>query len=416
MGTTDRPQAIVPLEGLRVLDCSLLEPGALAMLLGELGADVIKVEAPGQGDYVRRLAWPIVEGTSLLHWHINRAKRSVVLDLRTDAGVELFLDLVAESDVVVEGMRPGALARRGLTYERMRVANPRVVCCTLSGFGATGPYRDVPSHGVAFDAWAGVAPPAIDDDGVSSIPEHVSIGTKVAPVWAAMGVLSAVLRAQRTGEGAWIDVAQTDVAAAVNWLLIEGHRAYERPEDEVTGNAADGYVRRAPGPGGLRDSVRYQYYATADGHVLFMASEREFWENFCRSVDRMDLFDAKPGETYADHATGDTDLRRELAAIFATRTTRAWVELGAAANTTICPVNHPRDIGHDPQFQERMGWLPAADHGTDMMPSPLHFVDHILPAPRRAPELGEHTDEVVREVLGLADERIDALRTSGAFG
>lgn len=412
----DRSEVIAPLAGLRVVDCSLLEPGSLAMLLGELGADVVKVEPPGEGDYARRMAWPIVDGISLLHWHANRAKRSMALDLRTEAGVEVFLELVEQSDVVVEGMRPGALARRGLTRERLQAANPRIVGCTLSGFGATGPYRDIPSHGVAFDAWAGVAPPAADEEGHPYIPDHVSIGTKVAPVWAALGVVSAVLQAQRSGQGTWLDVAQTDVAAAVNWLAIEGHRAYERPEDEVTGNPTDGYARRAPGVGGLRESVRYQYYATADGYILLMASEREFWENFCRAVDRVDLYEARPGEKYADHAVGDTGLRRELASIFATRATGAWVELGVEANVPICPVNLSESIGEDPQFQDRFGWLPAAAHGTDMLPSPLHFEEASLPPPRRAPAAGEHTDEVARQVLGFDDRRMAVLREAGAFG
>src|SRR5256885_6917132 len=143
-----------PLASLRVIESSMLGPAAITTQLADLGAEVIKVESPS-GDYVRRMTWPIVEGVSLMHLHINRGKRSLVLDLRTPEGVEIYLDLVRNADAVIEAMRPGGLARRGLTYERMREVNPRIVFCTISGYGMTGPYQNLPSHGIAYDALAG---------------------------------------------------------------------------------------------------------------------------------------------------------------------------------------------------------------------------------------------------------------------
>ncbi|HEX7095597.1 MAG TPA: CaiB/BaiF CoA-transferase family protein, partial [Acidimicrobiales bacterium] len=344
-----------------------------------------------------------------------RGKRSLGLDLRKDDAVELYLDLVERADVVIEAMRPGALARRGITWERMRERNPSLVFVTISGFGMTGPYNDLPSHGIAFDTWAAVAPVERDEQGFTYLGDHVSIGTKTAPVWGALGVVAALYRAKTTGEGARLDIAQTDAAAAVNWLRIEGFRAYERPEDEVTGNPSDNYERREPGVAGMKDGVRYQVYESADGYVLFMASEREFWENFCDAVGRRELFEAHPGEKYADHARGNVALRRELAAIFRTRTTQDWVRLGIEANVPIAPVHDPRSITRDPQFQDRFPWLPASEHGTDLLPNPIKFVDEGLAPPRKAPTPGEHTDEVLRE-LGLDDERIAALRADGVVG
>src|SRR5438105_3207504 len=164
-----------PLSGVRIVECSMLGPAAITTNLADLGAEVIKVEPPA-GDYVRQMTWPIVEGTSLMHLHVNRGKRSVVLDLRTDEGVATFLDLVRTADAVVEAMRPGGLARRGLGYERLREINPRIVFITISGYGMTGPYRDMPSHGIAYDTWAGIVQPAYDDEGFCYMPEHVSIG------------------------------------------------------------------------------------------------------------------------------------------------------------------------------------------------------------------------------------------------
>ncbi|GGM38931.1 CaiB/BaiF CoA transferase family protein [Dactylosporangium sucinum] len=401
------------LAGVRVVECSLLEPGSLGMILGDLGADVIKVEAPG-GDYIRRLGWPFVDGVSILHWHVNRGKRSIELDLRTPEGVEVFLDLVRSADVVVEGMRPGALHRRGVGYDRLREVNPAIVFCSLSGFGLTGPYSDLPSHGVGFDAWAGVAPPGVDTQGATYLADHTSIGTKVGPVWAAMAVAAALLRARTTGRGCQLDIAQSDAAAAANWLPIEGSRAYERPEPDVTGNPADGGERRVPGPGGMEEAVRYQYYRSGDGHVLFMASEREFWENFCRGVGREDLYEARPGSRYADHATGDRRLRGQLQEIFEARTTAEWVAFGLAVNCPIAPVNGPASILADPQFRERMPWLPAAEYGADLLPTPVNVVGEPRHRPRRAPSPGQHTAEILSDVLGYAPEHIDRLRASGA--
>src|SRR5437763_10146222 len=186
----------------------MLGPAAITSALADLGADVIKVEPPS-GDYGRQMTWPIVEGVSLLHLHVNRAKRSVVLDLKTDGGKQAFLDLVAGADVVVEAMRPGGLARRGLGYDELTQINPRIVFATISGYGMTGPYKDYPSHGIAYDTWAGVVTPAVDDAGFTYIPEHVSIGIYAAPLYGALAILAAVIRARNTGKGADLELAQS---------------------------------------------------------------------------------------------------------------------------------------------------------------------------------------------------------------
>ena len=283
------PEQTGPLAGVRIIECSMLGPGAITTHLADLGAEVIKVEPPS-GDYIRRMTWPIVEGTSLMHLHISRGKRSIVLDLRTDEGKAVFVDLVRGADAVVEAMRPGGLERRGLGYEALREVNSRIVFCTISGYGATGPYKDMPSHGIAYDVWAGLVQPETTEDGFCSIPEHPSMGIHAGPLFGAFGILAGITKARASGEGCQLEVAQSDAAAAMDWLRSETWKAYERPESEVTGNEADGFERRAPGTAGMREGVRYQFYETSDGHVLFMASEREFWKNFCEGIGRPDLF------------------------------------------------------------------------------------------------------------------------------
>lgn len=393
----------------------MLGPGNLTTHLADLGADVIKVEPP-QGDYGRRMTWPIVEGVSLLFLHVSRGKRSIVLDLRTDAGRDAFVELVRDADAVVEAMRPGGLDRRGLGFDVLRTINPRIVFCTISGYGMTGPYRDMPSHGIAYDAWAGVVQPETDENGFAQIPEHVSIGINAGPVFGALGLLAGVLRARETGEGCRLEIAQSDAAAAVDWLRSETWRAYERPESEVTGNEADDFERRAPGIAGMAGGVRYNFYATADGHVLFMASEREFWKNFCEGVGRSDLFERWPGAQYGDHARGNVELQTVLRDIFATRTNEEWLAFGLEYNTPIAPANSPKTLLDDPQFRDRMPLLPKERVGADMLPSPIKFIDEELPAPAKAPTVGQHTEDVLRNTLGWSDEQIAAARAAGAFG
>ena len=404
-----------PLRGVRVIESALLGPGAITTHLADLGAEVIKVESPA-GDYIREMTWPIIEGVSLLHLHIHRGKRSVTLDLRNEAGVEVYRDLVRGADVVVEAMRPGSLARRGLGYEALREINPRIVFCNISGYGATGPYRDLPAHGIAFDTWAGVVNPAYDEEGFCYIPEHASIGMHAGPLFGALGVLAGVIRARATGRGCMLEIAQSDAAAYMDWYRSESYRAYERPESEVTGNRADGYVRRAVGTAGMKEGVRYQLYESADGHVLLMASEQAFWKSFCECVGRPDLFERWPGAKLADHARGNRELQRELREIFRAKTSREWIRLGEEKNFPVAPVNTPKTIAHDPQFQDRFPWYPAARHGADMLPFPVKFQDEALPEPSRAPEVGQHTAEVLAEVLGYDRARIAALREGGALG
>ena len=279
------------LAGVRIIESAMLGPAAVGMNLADLGAEVIKVEAPG-GDYVRKMAFPIVDGISLLHWHLNRGRKSISLDLRKPEGVEVYLELVRGADAVIEAMRPGALARRGLTFERMQEVNPEIVFCSISGYGATGPYKDMPSHGIAYDAWAGVARPAVNEHGMPTIPSYTAVGINAGPLYAALGILAGIIRARATGHGCRFEVAQSDAAAAFNWNGIEGNKAYERPEDEVTGNDGDGKGERRPvGDNSMTESVRYQMYRSKDGMILFMASEREFWKNFAYGVGRPELYD-----------------------------------------------------------------------------------------------------------------------------
>ena len=402
------------LNGLKVVENSLLGPGLVGTFLSDLGAEVIKVESPS-GDYIRQMTWPIVEGNSLLHLHTHRGKRSIAINLKDEDGAEIYRKLLKEADVVVEAMRPGTLERLGFGFDELLEINPKIVFCSISGYGATGPYRDLPSHGIAYDTWAGLIEPVVDNDGFTRIPSMPNIGINVGPMLAALGVLAAVINARETGRGRQIEVAQSDAAAYADWYRIETYRAYLRPEDEVTGNPADDYERRAPGLAGMWEGVRYQIYETTDGHILFMASERAFWENFCKGVDRMDLFERWPGSQYSDHARNNTELQEDLKEIFKTRSSVDWLDFGQEKNVPIAPVNNHETVAEDPQFSHRMPFISQDELGADQLPLPI-FVDGELPSsPTRAPKVGEHTDEILTE-LGVDQKGIDDLRSKGAVG
>lgn len=408
---------VAPLAGVRILEVSMLGPAALTTALAELGADVIKIEPPG-GDYGREMTWPIVEGVSLLFLHANRGKRSLVLNLKEEGAKEVFRQLAEGADCVVEAMRPGALARMGLGYDELRKVNPAISFVSISGYGMTGPYKDMPSHGIAYDTWAGVVKPERRDDGHWVIGEHVSIGINAGPLYGALAVAAGIIQAKNTGEGAYLEIAQSDAAAAFDWYRIESHKAYERPQSEVTGNKSDGYERRPVATAGMREGVRYQIYEAKDGRfVLFMASEQAFWKNFCQALDRMELFERWPGSKFADHARNNIELQDILREIFLSKTSEEWIHFGNEVNTPIAPVNTSQNIGDDPQFQARMNWIPKEQLGADQLPSPVKSATgDELPPIRKAPEAGQHSDEVLRELLGYDDTRIASLRDAGILG
>ena len=351
-----------------------------------------------------------------MHMHINRGKRSISLDLRKPESVKVYKDLVKGADVVVEAMRPGSLARRGLGYDDLKQINRKIVFCNISGYGMTGPYQNLPAHGIAFDTWAGIISPAYDEEGFCYIAEHASIGIHAGPVFGALGILAGLLRARETGEGCFLELGQSDAAAYMDWYRSESWLAYERPKHVVTGNKADNFERRAPGTAGMKEGVRYQMYESSDGHILFMCSEQAFWKTFCECMERMDLFEKWPGSKYADHARGNRELQRELREIFKTKSSQEWLRLGDEKNFPIAPVNSPKTLIDDPQFKERFPLYAHEKHGADMLPFPVKFRQEELPVPSQAPTVGEQSDKVLEDVLGYGADKIAALRKAGALG
>ncbi|MEA2292652.1 MAG: hypothetical protein QOE86_291, partial [Solirubrobacteraceae bacterium] len=297
------------LDGIKVLDLSRLLPGPFcSMLLSDFGADVIKVEDTGMGDYVR-WATPTYEGAErsaagALFLALNRGKRSIRVDLKTDAGKQVLLRLVRDADVLLESFRPGVLDRLGVGYERLRQENPGLVYCAISGYGQDGPNRDRSGHDMNYLGLVGLLGLSGDADGapVQAAGQIADIGG--GSLMAAFGILAALRERDRSGEGQFVDVSMAD--GALSWLAMVAARYF------ATG--------KAPRRGGLELAGRlicYRPYACADGYVTCGALEPKFWAAWCRGVGREDLieqqFDA-PGS--AAH--------REVEAIFAARTRDEW--------------------------------------------------------------------------------------------
>lgn len=386
-----------------MVEVALLAPDALAMHLADLGAEVIKVEEPGPGDYVRDVGSLKVEGVSALHRRWNRGKRSIALDLRGEAGRAVFEDLVRVSEVVVEGLRPGALARRGLGFEHLRVVNPAIVLTSLSGWGQDGPYRDLATHGVAYDAYAGFAAPVAGPHGWPTIPEYPAIGIHAAAVFGALATVSALVAARRSGTGVHLDVSEADVAAWWNGPRLEHQEILDK-------GGADAPMA---GPD-LSKSVRYQYYATAEGGcVLFMATEDKFWQRFCEGAGRPELYERFPPKAPSDHESGNEELRAELVELFSSRTCQEWVEFFLAHDVPGAPVYAGSDVRADPHFRHRAHWLAPDEHGMALLGTPLGAVGSPAADPGPAPQPGQHTSVILEEVLGYDAGRVAALFAQG---
>jgi crotonobetainyl-CoA:carnitine CoA-transferase CaiB-like acyl-CoA transferase len=390
------------LEGLRVLDLSRLLPGGFcSLLLADLGADVLKVEDTGMGDYVRWAA-PAFEGADesakgALFVALNRNKRSIRLDLKTEAGREVLVRLAREHDVLLESFRPGVLERLGVGYERLREANPGLVYCAISGYGQTGPAVGRPGHDLNYLGLNGLLALSGERDGppVQSAGQIADLGG--GALMAAFGILAALRHRDTTGEGQLVDVSMFD--GALSWLAMVAARVFAAGERPRRGGEALG--------GAL---VCYRPYACRDGWVTLGALEPKFWAAWCRGVGREDLVERQfDGPGSATHA--------EVEAIFAGRTREEWRAFGAEHDCCLEPVLEMEEALDSELVRAREMVVAFEQPGAGEVRG-LGFPVKLSATPgavrRPAPALGEHTDEVLRE-LGYDDGAIAALREAGAI-
>jgi crotonobetainyl-CoA:carnitine CoA-transferase CaiB-like acyl-CoA transferase len=390
------------LKGVRVIECAVLFNGdQTGRHLADLGADVIKVEAPGVGDYLRDFLGQIVPHHSPAHMFVNRNKRSITLNLRRDEGRRVFFRLLKTADIFIDGFAGDACAKLGIGYEDQREVKPDIIYAQCTGFGAYGPYAQIPTHGNMMGSLGGGVRLAMGDDGLVEDRGGLGDGTVPAALYTALSALAALQHRQRTGEGAYIDGAGSDAVLAQQWYPAV-----------YTWNDARLTDRRGMSQG-AEHNPKYHYYETKDKHfILFCAIEPKFWENFCRAAGRTDLLEAHNREAPVDFGGGDEALAHELQAIFHQRTKDEWADLARVHDIALGPANQVDDLRDDPQLKAR-GIIHESEHpvagpftavGWPAMISGQPF-DVIKPAPT----LGQHVDEVLAE-LGYDEAEIERLR------
>ncbi len=385
-----------PLSGIRVLDLTRLLPGPVCTLhLADMGADVIKIEDTGAGDYARTLGAEAGK-TAPVFAAINRNKRAMRLDLKQRKGVEIFMRLVLDADAVVEGFRPGVVDRLGIGYAACSAVNPGIVYCAISGYGQTGPYRDIAGHDVNYCGYAGLVDQIGIEDADPAIPNMQIADILGGAVVPAMGILAALLDAQRSGKGRYVDVAMTEGVLVHNLQAL----AAVASTGKTHPRGADFLSGREP---------CYAVYRTADGrHMAVGALEWKFWERVCDVLGREDLKDCHWEKRTRDATWGKEQTR----AIFASQPQAYWIGKFAGVDCCVSPVLTLDESFEDPQIRARE--MVKRDGGTLQFAPPLKMSEFDFAVERPAPDAGQHSDDILREA-GYSAVEVDKLRATGVI-
>ncbi len=387
------------LSDIKVLDLSRVLAGPYAtMLLADYGAEVIKVEQPGQGDGTRQWGPPWVGEFSAYFLSVNRNKRSITINLKTEAGREIIRNLAAKADILVENFKVGTMKRLGLDYESLSAINPGLIYCSISGYGQDGPYKDRPGYDFMIQGHGGV----MSITGPAAGPPYkvgVAIVDVTAGLYAVNAILAALHHRQATGQGQYIDVALLD--AQIGWLV----------------NVAQNYFATGLPPGRYGNAhpniVPYETFETADGSMALAVGADSQYKRLCQVIDRSDLWEDERFRTNAGRVQHRTHLIPQLQAVFRTRTTEAWMQELLAAGIPASPINDIPAVFSDPQVQHRrMAQRISHPRAGEMtLLGPVAKLS-ATPADIRTPppSLGADTDTILRTHLGLDDGAIAQLR------
>ena len=398
-----------PLAGLRVFDLTRVLAGpTCAQMLGDLGADVIKIEKPGSGDDTRGFAPPVMPGTkeSAYFVGVNRNKRSVTLDIATKEGQELALQLIAQSDILVENFKVGALAKYGLGYEQLHAKFPKLVYCSITGFGQTGPYAPRPGYDSLIQGMGGVMSLTGEPDG-----QPQKVGVPVADLFAGLygciGILAAIRHRDATGIGQQIDIGMLDTHVA--WLANQGMN----------------YLATGENPARLGNQhpniVPYQVFPTQDGYMVLSVGNDPTFKRFCEAFDLTHLLADERFATNAARVANRQFVTDTLTPVMQTHPTTWWVDRLEELKIGCGPINTLKQVFADPHVQARgvvveMPHASLPQGGTvKVIANPVRLSE--TPADYRLPPpvLGQHTDEVLKQALGLDDARLAELRGKGVI-
>ncbi len=354
-----------PLEGVRVLDLTRLLPGPYGtMLLADLGAEVVKIEEPGRGDYVRGI-------NPGMFASVNRHKKSITLNLKSEEAKKIFLRLAERADVVAEGFRPGVMERLGLGYEAVKAVNRGIIYCSISGYGQDGPFRDLPGHDLNYVGLAGVL-------GLSRSPKPlmIPVADLAAGTFAALAILAALLEKKNSGRGQLLDVSATE--AVLSWMAPRLAQ-YEAAAEKDVGKA----FRRGS----------YGVFETSDGlRITIGALEDVFWRNLCRAVGKGEWAEDEKYRKVRDRARRQEEIESGLQEIFITKDRKTWLEELKRHDVPAAPLHGPGEVLEEEQFRQRN----AVDRKGNIL-FPVIFSRFGRRPAGKVPALGEHTREILQD-------------------
>lgn len=390
-----------PLHGIRVLDFTRVLAGPAASLaLADLGAEIIKIEPPGSGDETRSFP-PFRDGESHYFLSINRGKKSIVIDLKTEAGLELVKQLVSQCDVLIENYRPGVMDRLGLGYEALSAINTGLIYCSISGFGLTGPMRDKPSFDIVLQALSGALSVNGEPGGLPT-KLGIPLGDLIGGINGPIGILAALHERHATGRGRQIDISLMD--GMIGMLGYLAQLAFFTGED--------------PRPQGSQhpNLVPYGQFPASDGSIIIACLTNTFWERICNAIGQPELYADSRYDTLEKRRNAREAVNELVSAFTRQKSVQELVDILSEFQVPNAPILGIHDALSQPQAVARE-MVVETEHRTlgkiPIVNRSIKFVDQPQPVPTAPPVLGQNTDEVLGELLGLGPEQIASLRSSG---
>jgi CoA:oxalate CoA-transferase len=395
-----KPLTTKPLEGIKVLDLTRVLAGPYCtMVLANLGAEIIKIERPGTGDDSRDFG-PFVNGESIYFISINRGKKSIAIDLKSEEGKELLMDLVKEVDILAENFRPGTMEKLGLGYDKLKEVNPRLIYAAMSGFGHSGPYSKRAAYDMIVQGMGGIMS-ITGQPGGEPTRVGTSVGDITAGLFGTIGILSALLGRQTTGKGQKVDVAMLDGQVSILENAIARYTA----------------SKEIPEPLGSRHPsiTPFEAFKTKDSWVILAAGNDALWAKFCKVIDREDLINDPKYLTNADRNNNHDILKPILDDVFTEKTTDEWLEILNNAGIPGSPINSVDKLFNDPQIDARNMLVEVEQPGVGKIKvagNPIKLSD--IPAKEEvpvdpAPSIGQHTEEILKTLLKLDEKKVSEL-------